>query len=111
MKRLAFTMLTALCASIAHADDLAVLKKKAWSTAGQSGYVITYKHDGKIGKGAKVYCVSGGRPIYLVEDLDRGDGSMVGIMVGTDGTTGKLATEVVPGYMAWAIDVWRMTCR
>ncbi|MBY5805568.1 hypothetical protein HFN52_18405 [Rhizobium leguminosarum] len=111
MKRFAVILLTALCTSVAHADDLAVLKKKAWSTAGQSGYIITYKHDGKIVKDAKVYCASGGKPIYLVEGLDRGDGKKVGIGVGTDGVSGDLAGELAPGYMRWAIDVWRLTCR
>ncbi|WP_074066942.1 hypothetical protein [Rhizobium gallicum] len=69
MKTIAMTIVAVLFAcAAAHADEVSVLQKKAWSTARQSGYVITYKHDGKIGKGAKVYCVSGGKPIYLVED-------------------------------------------
>lgn len=101
--------MSALAASVAQADDVAILKKKAWSTAGQSGYVITYRHDGKVGKNAKVYCVSAGKPAYLVEGLDRGDGKKIGIMVDDD--NGGLATDLAPRYMLWAIDVWRLTCR
>ncbi|PSS62178.1 hypothetical protein C6558_23710 [Ensifer sp. NM-2] len=109
MKVIYAALMTALTTSVAHADDVSVLKKKAWSTDRQSGYVITYKHDGKVGNDAKVYCVSGGKPAYLVEGLDRGDGQKIGIMVDDD--NGGLATDLAPGYMRWAIDVWRLTCR
>ncbi|UTV40734.1 hypothetical protein MYG64_33640 (plasmid) [Ensifer adhaerens] len=71
MKVIYAVLMTTLTASVARADDVSILKKKAWSMDGQSGYVITYKHDGKVGKNAKVYCVSGGKPAYLVEGLDR----------------------------------------
>lgn len=101
--------MVALMASFAHADTVSIVKKKPWSTDGQRGYIISYRHDGKAGKNAKVYCWSGGKPMYLIEGLDRGDGVKLGIMVGADG--GGLATEIAPGYMAWAIDVWRLTCR
>lgn len=90
------------------ADELVVLKKVPWSTNVQRGYIITYNHDGKIGKNAKVYCTSGGKPAYLIDGLDRGDGKKVGISVGAEG--GGLATDIAPGYMRWAIDIWRMTC-
>ncbi|RVN89009.1 hypothetical protein VPK21_001360 (plasmid) [Sinorhizobium kummerowiae] len=109
MKVIFAVLMTALTTSVAHADDVSILKKKARAKGGQSGYVINYKHDGKVGQNAKVYCVSGGKPIYLVEGLDRGDGKKLDIMV--DGDNGGLATDLAPGYMRWAIDVWRLTCR
>ncbi len=91
------------------ASNVTVTQKKPWSTAGQNGYIVSYKHEGKVWKKAKVYCMSVGKPIYLIENLDRGDGVKVGISVGDD--NGSLATEIAPGYMSWAIDLWKQTCR
>lgn len=102
-------LMLAVGGSVAHADSVSIVKKRAWSTDGQSGYIISYRHDGKLGKNAKVYCLSVGKPIYLIEGLDRGDGKKIGIMVGDE--SGGLATTLAPGYMIWAIDIWRLTCR
>lgn len=95
-------------ASISSAAEVTIAKKKAWHSAGQSGYVVSYMHEAKLWKNAKVYCVSVGKPIYLIENLDRGDGVKMGLGVGAD--EGGLATEIAPGYMNWAIDLWRQTC-
>lgn len=108
--RLQVTILTALLMpTLATAADVTITKKKAWATAGQSGYVVNYKHEGKLWKNAKVYCLSVGKPIYLIENLDRGDGVKMGISVEAD--NGGLATDIAPGYMSFAIDLWKQTCR
>jgi hypothetical protein len=109
MKIQAMILTALLMPTLAVAADVTITKKKAWSTAGQSGYVVEYKHDGKIWKNAKVYCVSVGKPIYLIENVDRGDGVKLGISVEAD--QGGLATEIAPRYMNFAIDLWSHTCK
>lgn len=87
-----------------------VLTKKAWRSGDQSAFLVSYKIDGKTYRNAKVYCARSSVPIYRVERLDRGDGRKLDMLVGgVDGHSGLL-TDLAPGYMNWAIDVWAQTC-
>jgi hypothetical protein len=102
-------MLLAVATTAAIADEVVVLNKKAWKQGDARGYWITYKHNGKAGK-AKVSCRFGYRPVFVIDGLDRGDGVKVDIDVGSE--NGNEITDVVtPGYMNWAIDIWKKTCR
>jgi hypothetical protein len=67
--------------SAAYSSEVSILKKKPWVHKNQTGYLITYKYEGKVGKNAKVYCSSGEHPMYLIEGLDRGDSVKVDISV------------------------------
>lgn len=98
--------LSALTANAA--DEVEVLSKEPWNSGVEQGFTITYKHDGKIGRGARVHCRSGERPLFLVEGLDRGDGVHVDMILSDDNV--NLATLIAPGYMEWALEVWRQTC-
>ncbi|MHC2795519.1 hypothetical protein ACVINZ_004531 [Mesorhizobium jarvisii] len=103
-------MVLATTIGVAFADDLSILSKRPWRAGNQKGFIVSYRHDGKVSKGAKVYCSYASHSMYLLEKLDRGDGVKVDIDVGSEGG-GGLATEIAPGYMAWAIDLWLRICR
>jgi hypothetical protein len=112
MRKLAVAvLLAALSTQVASADTIQVLKKKAFSKWPIVGYVVTYKHNGKIVKGTKVHCAYRDRPMYLLENLDRGDGVRLGIDLASDSDSTKITDQVLPGYMSWAIDLWVKTCK
>ena len=50
MKTLFAVLMVFTMPSLALSADVTITKKKAWSTDGQSGYVVSYKHDGNSGK-------------------------------------------------------------
>lgn len=74
-------------------------------------YIVTYRHEGKIVKNAKIYCKYHNRPIYILENLDRGDGVRLDVDVASQDDSAKIAKDIAPGYMSFAIDSWLQTCK